>query len=89
MNKVILEAFKNVGVEEISTLENDTIEVMRSIFKEYPNKFFTQAMFVTGLKKSNPFINHQLHTLINEAFIKRGGTKRLYHYKLSGLPVSK
>ncbi len=89
MNKVILDSFKNVGTEEISTIENDTIEVMRSIFKEYPLKFFTQKMFVTGLKKSNPFINHQLHTLLKESFVERKGTKRLYHYKLKGLPVTK
>ncbi len=82
MNTKILDSFKNVGSEEISLVENETIEVMRSIFKEYPSKYFTQKEFVSGLKKSNPFINHQLHKLLETNYIVRKGTKRLYHYQL-------
>ena len=43
---------------------------------------FKQADFVQNLQKSNPFINHCLHKLLDSGVIERKGTKRLYYYKL-------
>ena len=82
MNKVILDAFKNVGSEDIIIVSNETNVNMLNVFKEYNNKFFKQADFVKILKKSNPFINHCLHNLLKQGVISREGTKRLYYYKL-------
>ena len=82
MNKVILDAFKNVGTEEVNIVSNETVDSMLKVFKEYNSKFFKQADFVKILNKSNPFINHCLHNLLKQGVISREGTKRLYYYKL-------
>ena len=82
MNKVLIDSFKNVGTEEISIVNNETVDSMIQVFNEYPNKFFKQTDFVKILKKSNPFINHCLHKLLKDNIINKSGTKRLYYYKL-------
>ncbi len=81
MKKAILEKFAQVGSEEVVVESNDTLESMKQVFIEYPNKFFTQAEFVKVLSKSNPFINHQLHKLLAEGVIAKQGSKRKYYYK--------
>ena len=82
MNKVLLDAFKNVGSEEINIVSNESVDAIKQVLTEYPNKFFTQKDFVENLKRSNPFINHCLHKLLDDGVIVRKGTKRLYYYKL-------
>ena len=82
MNKVLIDSFKNVGTEEISIVNNETVDSMIQVFTEYPNNFFKQKDFVKILKKSNPFINHCLHKLLKDNIINKSGTKRLYYYKL-------
>ena len=82
MNKVLIDSFKNVGTEEISIVNNETVDSMIQVFKEYNNNFFKQKDFVKILDKSNPFINHCLHKLLKDNIIVKSGTKRLYYYKL-------
>ncbi len=82
MNKLLIDSFKNVGTEEISIVNNETVDSMIQVFTEYPNNFFKQKDFVKNLKKSNPFINHCLHKLLENNVITKSGTKRLYYYKL-------
>jgi len=80
INADLLKQFENVGQAEVSVEQNETIESMRVVFTTYPKNYFTQLDFVKHLNKSNPFINHQLHKLLAENFIKRVGTKRKYYY---------
>ena len=83
MNKKLIEQFATIGKAEIDEQNNDTYATMVEVFKSQPTNYFRQIDFVKVLKRSNPFINHQLHKLVADGVITREGTKKQYFYKCS------
>ena len=79
--KQILEQFKSAGTTDVQIVQNETLETMKAVFEQYSDKYFHQKDFVVLLKRSNPFINHQLHALLKAKTIERFGTKRQYSYR--------
>jgi len=81
ISKNIVEQFEQMGTTEVHIVQNETVTTMEQVFTKYPNKYFRQSDFVQKLHKSNPFVNHCLHKLLDSKQIERFGTKRLYLYK--------
>ena len=83
-SKEIIARFAEVGSTNIAAIAtNATYAQMQAVFVGYPNKYFTQAEFVKILQKSNPFINKQLHKLVENSVVSRSGSARKYSYKLA------
>jgi len=60
--------FESVGVTHIEETSVTKKEI-KEIFSKYNEKYFTQKQFVTGLSKSNPYVNKILRSLVSEKFI--------------------
>ncbi len=60
--------FESVGVTHIEETSVTKKEI-KEIFSKYSEKYFTQKQFVTGLSKSNPYVNKILRSLVSEKFI--------------------
>ncbi len=82
MNKKLIEKFENIGSLEVSLVNNDTYETMKEVFENKPQVYFKQIDFVRILSRSNPFINHQLHKLLDNGVVVREGSKKQYFYRL-------
>ena len=79
-SKQVIEKFAKLGAEEVVETTNATYEQMQEVFKAYPAKHFTQKEFKNALGASNPFINHQLHKLLENGVVERKGSRRQYYY---------
>ena len=80
--QAIIESFADLGKTEVSeTSTSETYETMKAVFKQYSNKYYSQADFVQSLHKSNPFINKMLHKLVADGVITRIKVGKAYAYK--------
>tara|TARA_Y100001936_G_C15648344_1_gene445102 strand:+ start:291 stop:539 length:249 start_codon:yes stop_codon:yes gene_type:complete len=79
MTSKTTKSFENVGLTHIEE-SSETRKEMKEIFEKYSQKYFTQKMFVSGLQKSNPYINKILRSLVEEKFItfKTVGRTKFY-----------
>lgn len=81
-NSSIVDQFSTIGTTEIKESENSIIGTMRAIFELYPNKYYTQKDFVTHLNRTNPFVNKNLHKLMEQGVIERIKVTNRFHYRL-------
>ena len=83
----VVSAFEDLKGQTVPTgtvsSEGSVAATMTSVFKAYPDTVFTQRQFVERLGISNPFVNHQLHALMDKGVITRVGSARKYYYSLA------
>ena len=72
------EGLSENDLEKTFVTKNKVMEV----FENNSEKFFTQKMFVNGLKKSNPYINKKLRKLVSEKKITFRQVGKTKFYKL-------
>ncbi len=82
MKKEQLEKFEQLGTTDIEEQAGEFQVECMSVFITYPKLWFTQMHFVTGMGKSNPFVNKTLRSLEEKHLIKRERRGSKYHYQL-------
>ena len=86
-DKELVSQFKNSGVSEIPEDNSSVRDIILTVLKKYPDKWFTQKDFrdnlkdVVGIGHSNPYINGTLRKLAAKNEIQKETRGRRAFYR--------
>jgi len=78
-----LKKFATIGTTKIEEQTGDFSREVLSVFKAYPERYFTQKDFVEAMNKSNPFVNKTLRKLDETNKVTRVRSGNKFFYKLA------